>query len=172
MAAEAPLTVCFCTLLDRQAGQCLNKCRVPQAQLFHSPKIKSSFLFQVPSGKMRILLVFLGLLGNSIAMPVSIFLKFRTFLCALLLHSLKKFIELISADILNLSLSFHFQMHMPRMPGFSSKSEEVCMCSVWGEVFQSPESSFKKENVGKLSGIKCLKKEVEGVRFERLKLSN
>ncbi|XP_070266047.1 enamelin [Myotis yumanensis] len=39
----------------------------------------------VPSGKMRILLVFLGLLGNSIAMP----------------------------------------MHMPRMPGFSSKSEEM-----------------------------------------------
>lgn len=43
-----------------------------------------------------------------------------------------------------------------------------------GESFPEPcpESSFKKENVGKLSGIKCLKKEVEGVRFERLKLSN
>ncbi|XP_045388379.1 enamelin [Lemur catta] len=39
----------------------------------------------VPRGKMKILLVFLGLLGNSIAMP----------------------------------------MHMPRMPGFSSKSEEM-----------------------------------------------
>nr|XP_020013966.1 enamelin isoform X1 [Castor canadensis] len=39
----------------------------------------------VPNGKMKILLVFLGLLGNSAAMP----------------------------------------MHMPRMPGFSSKSEEM-----------------------------------------------
>nr|XP_019612640.1 PREDICTED: enamelin [Rhinolophus sinicus] len=39
----------------------------------------------VPSGKMKILLIFLGLLGNSIAMP----------------------------------------MQMPRMPGFSSKSEEM-----------------------------------------------
>uniref|UniRef100_A0A2K5ZY26 Enamelin n=1 Tax=Mandrillus leucophaeus TaxID=9568 RepID=A0A2K5ZY26_MANLE len=39
----------------------------------------------VPKGKMKILLVFLGLLGNSVAMP----------------------------------------MHMPRMPGFSSKSEEM-----------------------------------------------
>ncbi|XP_022362051.1 enamelin [Enhydra lutris kenyoni] len=39
----------------------------------------------VPSGKMKILLVFLGLLGNSVAMP----------------------------------------MQMPRMPGFSSKSEEM-----------------------------------------------
>lgn len=138
MTAEAPLTVCFYTPLDRQVGQCLNKCRVLQAKSFHSPKIKSRFLFQVPSGKMKILLVFLGLLGNSIAMPVSIFLKFRTFLCALLLQSLKKIIGLISTDILNLSLvSFRFQMHMPRMPGFSSKSEEVCMFSVRGEVFQS-----------------------------------
>ncbi|XP_029417521.1 enamelin isoform X1 [Nannospalax galili] len=41
----------------------------------------------VPNGKMKIFLVFLGLLGNSAAMP--------------------------------------FQMQMPRMPGFSSKSEEM-----------------------------------------------
>ncbi|XP_011358804.1 enamelin [Pteropus vampyrus] len=43
----------------------------------------------VPSGKMKILLIFLGLLGNSIAMP----------------------------------------MQMPRMPGFSSKSEEMMQYS-------------------------------------------
>ncbi|DAA28559.1 TPA: enamelin-like [Bos taurus] len=48
-----------------------------------SPKLD----YLVPSGKMKILLVFLSLLGYSIAMPL--------------------------------------QMHMPRIPGFSSKSEEM-----------------------------------------------
>lgn len=72
--------VCFYALLDRQLG------RMPPVKLFHIPKIKSSFVFQVPSGKMKILLVFLGLLGNSIAMPVSI----ESFLGLVLLCSVVK----------------------------------------------------------------------------------
>jgi hypothetical protein len=40
------------------------------------------------------------------------------------------------------------------MPGFSSKSEEVCMLSVRGEVFQSPILEVhKNENTGKISEI-------------------
>lgn len=80
MAAEGPIMVCFYTLLNRQQGRML------PVKLFHTLKIKSSFVFQVPSGKMKILLVFLGLLGNSIAMPVSI----EIFLGLILLCSIVK----------------------------------------------------------------------------------
>jgi hypothetical protein len=107
--------------------------------LLHNSKIKSGFAFQVPSGKMKILLVFLSLLGYSIAMPVSIFKMLGLYV--LLLHSLRTVLGLISIDVLNLSHIFsHFQlqMHMPRIPGFSSKSEEVCMFSLRRDIFQSP----------------------------------
>lgn len=48
-------------------------------------------------------------------------------------------IGFISTDVLNLPQIFsHFQMQMPRMPGFSSKSEEVCMFLLRKNIFQSP----------------------------------
>lgn len=83
---------------------------------------------------MKILLTFLGLLGNAMAMPVSIFQ-----IVGFLFLFLGTTVELISTAVLHLSLIFsHFQMHMPRMPGFSSKSEEVCIFSVREGVFYRP----------------------------------
>ncbi|KAM4854970.1 enamelin [Thomomys bottae] len=66
--------------------QCRNRISLPKLHIL------------VPNGKMKIFMVFLGLLGNSAAMP--------------------------------------FQMPMPRMPGFSSKSEEMMRYSQFN--FMSP----------------------------------
>lgn len=92
-----------------------------------------------------------------------------------LLHFLEEIIGLISTDILNLSLIFfHFQMQMPRMPGFSSKSEEVCMFSLWGKVSQSPvlRVYLKRRILGNFLIHKISYERDRGSEIERLKLSN
>ena len=107
-------------------------------------------------------------------MPVSIFKNFRTFFVSLL-YILEEIIGLISTDILNLSLIFfHFQMQMPQMPGFSSKSEEVCMFSLWGKVFQSPvlRVHLKRRILENFLIYKISYERDRGSEIERLKLSN